>query len=233
MAGITITDPQALSVAMARIQNTVASLLDACHSLSRQVELIYNAEMSNAANIAAVSERLDDVEAIVTDTQTTVDGIPVTEYTPTLEGIIATQEQIITQLNNIENAIAAIPDAQRFQNMTEQLDSIHAAIGYPPPGQDIWSRITTIINVTTGQETTKVRCYGSVVGLPACDVYVNVYDCLSNNRVANTVVDKTTGTFQVYLIPGRYVIELVGSEISTKSLTVDVPTNVTEYNLTP
>lgn len=233
MAGITITDPQALSVAMARIQNTLASLLDQCHALSREVELIYNQEMSNASNIAVVSDRLITVENVVNGTATTVDGIPVTEYTPTLEGIVETQQQIITQLSNIENAILAIPNSSVFQTMLEQLDAIHAAIGYPPPGQDLWSRMTTITTVTTGQETLKVRVYGSIVGSLDCPVFVNVYDCLSNSRITHTEVDRTTNTFQFYVVPGRYVVELVGDTIATKSITVDVPTNVTEYNMTP
>ena len=232
MAGISV-DTQALTVAMARLQTTIASLLDSCATVQRDLEMVYNQEMSNASNIAVVSDRLIDVEAIVNDTSTTVDGIPTEVYTPSMAGIIATQNQIITQLANIENAILAIPNADIFQTMVTQLDSIAASIGYPPPGNDVWSRLSTITTVTTGEETVKVRVYGSITGSYDCPIFCNVYDCLSNSRIVNTTVDKTTGAFQVYVVPGRFVFEFSGTDISTKSLTLDVPTGVTEYNATP
>ena len=233
MAGITITDPQALSVAIARMQNSMTSVLDQMNSMDRELELIYNQEMSNASNMADVSTRVSHVEATVNATSETVDGLPATEYSPTLASIIATQNQIITQLANIENAILSIPQAQVFQDMTAKLDSIQATVGYPPPGQDIWSRMVTITTVTTGDVTTKVRVYGSINGVLDCPVFANVYDCLSNARVTHTEVDRTTNTFQFYVVPGRYVVELVGDTIETKSITIDVPVNQTEFNCTP
>jgi len=229
MAGNTV-DPSAIAIALSRMQTTMSNLLDECTALGREVELVYNQEMSNAANLVAIDGKVTNVETIVTGTQASVDSIPTTDYTTSIENIAATQQQIITQLNNIENAILAIPDSDVFKSMSDQLESIHAAVGYPPPGQDIWSRITTITNTTVGSETPKVRVYGSINGDLTCPVNVNVYDCLSNDIAANTQVDTATNTFQFYVIPGRFVVEFSGSTINTTSITVDVP-NVTSYEI--
>jgi hypothetical protein len=108
-----------------------------------------------------------------------------------------------------------------------------SAVGDPPPGTSIWGLLSSITSTTVGESTAKCRVYGVVTGALTCTVYVKVYNCESNAMVTNTEVDLTTGAFEFYVLPGaRFVVELSGSNISTKSLTLDIPAGVSSYNMT-
>jgi chaperonin cofactor prefoldin len=230
MAGT--SDITAFTTTLAQMQTVLSNVLEQCQALSRQIEIISNQGASTAGNVATLASTLSDIEDAVAENASAIDGIPTTDQTTSLSTIVSTQQQISTQLSNIENAILSISSSSGFQEIATQLTAILEAIGIPPEGQDIWSRLSTITTVTTSSTTSKIRVYGAIASAAACDVIIDVYDCISDSKVVSTTVEAGDTSFDFYVVAGKYTVEFKGSGISTKSVTIEVPSGVTSFDMT-
>ena len=202
-------------------------------TFDRDIELLFNTIQSTAADTATVTEKVNDLSDVIDIIRSGVSAIPLELYDSQLSDLATTLSLIDTRLQNIETGILTIPHDSVFEDMTTKLDTIIGTLGTPPLGQNLWSRLITITTVTTGDVTEKVRVYGTLAGEVTCPIAITVYDCLSNAVVAEAIMDPTTYIFEFYVVPGRYVVEIAGESIKTVSVTVDVPSGVDSYNMTP
>jgi len=217
---------------IATLSRQLSDMRTQVNETNRMVGLLFNSISSLSETTATVSNQVEDVSTLTTDMNAIVVTLPTTDYTTALAAIAQTLAIMNTNLMNIEAAVLALPHDAVFDAMTQSLADIKIILGTPPLGQDIWSRLSTITTVTTSDETSKVRVYGRLTGELVCPITVKVYDCMSNNVVTTSTVNLLDGTFQFYVIPGRYVVEFTGSAVKPVDVTVDVP-DITEYNMTP
>ncbi len=221
-----------ISAQVATLTRQLSDMRTQVNETNRLVSLLFNSISSLSETTAIVSNQVEEVATTTTDMNAIVVTLPTTSYTATLAAISQTLGTINTNLMNIEAAVLALPHDAVFDAMTQSLEDIKIILGAPPLGQNIWSRLSTITTVTTADETAKVRVYGRLTGELVCPITVTVFDCMTSNTVTSTSVNLTDGTFQFYVIPGRYVVEFTGSAVKTVNVTIDVP-EVTEFNMTP